>query len=447
MPDNSPSTLDRDAQLRTPATAKQKPQLLHTLPIFLAGTLSLGAAAHPAVEATTPEPENEHDTDGLEPLREHSAFLRAPIINTAPEQEDREALSAPTVPASHTVQRGETVSSIAARYGLSTKSVLDLNGLGWSTLIFPGQKLILTKQSTPPTNTGGTAPAGNTSGGTQNTQYRVVAGDTVSKIAARHGVSTQAVLDANRLGWSSLIFPGQTLTIPTAAAQPQQPAPSNGGGTAPSGSDITPIDPAPVTPTVCATVSYTVNPGDTVSKIAAKFGVTTQSVLTANNLSWSSLIFSGQKLTVPNANIVTDDCQVLAQLTAEQRANAQIIVNVGKAAGVPEFGIVIALATAAQESGLRNINYGDRDSVGLFQQRPSQGWGTVQQILDQNHAARAFFGGHVNPNPGKTIGLLNITGWQNMTLTQAAQAVQRSATPNAFAKWEESARAWYNELK
>ena len=136
----------------------------------------------------------------------------------------------------------------------------------------------------------------------------------------------------------------------------------------------------------------------------------------------------------------------ITPLNAERRANAQIIVNVGRELGVPDYGIVIALATAMQESSLRNINWGDRDSLGLYQQRPSTGWGTAEQIMDQAYATRLFFGGPQNPNRGRTRGLLDIAGWQNMALTDAAQRVQISAYPLAYAKWEPSAWAWLYEL-
>jgi N-acetylmuramoyl-L-alanine amidase len=99
-----------------------------------------------------------------------------------------------------------------------------------------------------------------------------------------------------------------------------------------------------------------------------------------------------------------------------------------------------------QESSLRNVNYGDRDSVGVFQQRPSTGWGARESLLDVAHASRLFFGGPSNPNRGKTRGLLDIAGWQSMTVAQAAQKVQISAFPNAYAKWEKSATAWLAQL-
>jgi hypothetical protein len=137
---------------------------------------------------------------------------------------------------------------------------------------------------------------------------------------------------------------------------------------------------------------------------------------------------------------------VTAPLTEEMRANAQLIVDVGRSLGVPDAGIVVALAAAALESGLRNVQHGDRDSLGLFQQRPSQGWGTAEEVLDPVRAATAFYGGPTNPNAGRTLGLLDIAGWESMTVTQAAQAVQLSAHPDHYAKWEAQARAWLSEL-
>jgi hypothetical protein len=128
------------------------------------------------------------------------------------------------------------------------------------------------------------------------------------------------------------------------------------------------------------------------------------------------------------------------------KTNAQTIISVGKNLGVPSYGIIVALAAAAQESGLIDLSSGDRDSVGLFQQRPSTGWGTKAQLLNTTYAAELFYGGPSNPNKGVTRGLLDIPGWQSMSVTQAAQAVQISATPTAYAKWETSARAWFAQL-
>jgi hypothetical protein len=121
-------------------------------------------------------------------------------------------------------------------------------------------------------------------------------------------------------------------------------------------------------------------------------------------------------------------------LDDEQASNARTIIAVGKSLGVAPRGWVIAIATALQESGLQNLDYGDRDSLGLMQQRPSTGWGTPTQVQDPAYAARAFYGGPTSPasNPG----LLSVPGWQRMPLWQAAQSVQRSAFPMAYANHE-----------
>lgn len=116
-----------------------------------------------------------------------------------------------------------------------------------------------------------------------------------------------------------------------------------------------------------------------------------------------------------------------------QIETAQLIITIGAEHSLPDDGIEIALMTAMQESSLRNLPYGDRDSLGVFQQRPSQGWGTNDEVLDLHHAITAFYG--VNPKV-KNAGLKQIRGWQNMTKNDAAQAVQRSAHPQAYGKWE-----------
>ena len=118
-----------------------------------------------------------------------------------------------------------------------------------------------------------------------------------------------------------------------------------------------------------------------------------------------------------------------AGYSPEQMSNAATIVAVGKQLNVPDYGWVIALAAAMQESGLRNLNYGDRDSLGLFQQRPSQGWGNANQILNPAYAATQFY-----------QHLLAVPNWQQMALTEAAQAVQNSGLPDAYAPHERDAR-------
>jgi hypothetical protein len=118
-----------------------------------------------------------------------------------------------------------------------------------------------------------------------------------------------------------------------------------------------------------------------------------------------------------------------ATLDLQQMANAATITAVGIRRGVPERAVTVALATAFQESHLYNLSGGDRDSIGLFQQRPSQGWGSEKQISDPRYAAGRFYSA-----------LLRVDDWQSMSVTKAAQAVQRSAHPTAYQKWaDESA--------
>ena len=124
---------------------------------------------------------------------------------------------------------------------------------------------------------------------------------------------------------------------------------------------------------------------------------------------------------------------VVAGLDAEQLSNAQTIVAVGREAGVPPYGWVVAVATALQESTLHNLDHGDRDSLGLFQQRA--GWGDAAKRLDPASSARMFYRGGANG----ARGLLQVPGWQLMPLTEAAQAVQHSAFPDAYAAWADRA--------
>lgn len=118
------------------------------------------------------------------------------------------------------------------------------------------------------------------------------------------------------------------------------------------------------------------------------------------------------------------------ELDLEQAAHATTIAAVGKRMGLPDHAVSVALAAALQESKLHNVSYGDRDSVGLFQQRPSQGWGTPSQLVTPSYAATAFY-----------TRLAKVDGWETLSVTDAAQHVQRSAAPNAYGRWETQARA------
>ena len=118
------------------------------------------------------------------------------------------------------------------------------------------------------------------------------------------------------------------------------------------------------------------------------------------------------------------------RLTPEQAQNVETIAAVARKRDLHPRAIVIALATAQQESRLRNLNYGDRDSLGLFQQRPSQGWGTPAQVRNPAYAAGEFY-----------ERLVKVPRWKTRRLTDVAQAVQRSGFGQRYQQWEPMARA------
>jgi hypothetical protein len=127
----------------------------------------------------------------------------------------------------------------------------------------------------------------------------------------------------------------------------------------------------------------------------------------------------------PTGCFIGDTAEPL-HLTAEQTFHASTIAAVGLRDGMGERAVAVAIATAFQESKLANIDYGDRDSLGLFQQRPSVGWGTEEEILDPVYASFKFY-----------EKLRRTEGWEDMAIGDAAQAVQISAYPDLYEQWED----------
>lgn len=125
-----------------------------------------------------------------------------------------------------------------------------------------------------------------------------------------------------------------------------------------------------------------------------------------------------------------------AQIDIEQARWTTLMAAISQRRGLPPRATTIAIATAFQESKIHNLDYGDRDSVGLFQQRPSQGWGTREQILDPRYSIGKFYDG-----------LVKVRGYSSMSITEAAQRVQRSAYPGAYAQHEDYARALASSLR
>jgi hypothetical protein len=144
------------------------------------------------------------------------------------------------------------------------------------------------------------------------------------------------------------------------------------------------------------------------------------------------LVFSRRhhKPPSPSCSVTSPSGDATYTLDVDQAANAATIAAVGKKLGLPDHAVTVALAAALQESQLHNLAYGDRDSLGLFQQRPSQGWGTASEILTPSYAASAFF-----------RELVKVDNWTQLPVTQAAQEVQRSGAPTAYAQWEGEARS------
>lgn len=207
-----------------------------------------------------------------------------------------------SAPEEYTIARGDTISGIAGKFGLDTKTILEVNGLQANTIIYPGQKIKLGGPATAPEPAAPAAPAA-----AAGSVYTVKSGDTLGAIAARHGVKLSEVFGWNGLNLGSIIYPGQQIKIGGAAAPaptPAAPAPVAPASTAPA-----PAAPAP------ASGSYTIKSGDTLSGIAARNGVKLADILSANRLTTSSIIYPGQKLALPGATIAPASTPPAATVT------------------------------------------------------------------------------------------------------------------------------------
>ena len=430
--------------------------LRNGLPLLMTGSLAAGVGVTSSIPVYA-----EESSGGASTATQRAKTSFSDLISQAfvPLSHRVVTTVAPHIPDSYTVGRGETLSTVAEKFGIPTALLLSLNGLNWNSILHEGQ---IVKLTTAPGKEKGMAPA---RAGEQRHQVRT--GETLAAVAERYGISISALAEANKLQPSDQIFPGESLVIPGTRTD-----------TAPRLVDATAQAPRIVFASATDQPLEADTDESEESDSAAEEIPATQE---GDPVGWQ--IAEAPKLRVakpapaptpapapvatpkPQPKVSEEDEQDSSQekastsetaakpvsgaitpLNDTRRANASVIVQVGRDLGIPDYGIVIALATAMQESSLRNINWGDRDSVGLYQQRPSSGWGTVDQLMDPVYAAKAFFGGPSNPNPGKTRGLLDYSGWESMALTVAAQKVQRSAYPEAYAKWEASAWAWLEEL-
>jgi LysM repeat protein len=243
-----------------------------TLPAVMLSSLALaqpaGADARPsAIPATL-----------AAAMQAQAAAARAGVIPAAsvPATIPAGLRPARATPGSHTVVRGDTVSGIAGRYGLSTSAVLKLNKLKLNSVIYPGQRIKLTASSPAARK----APAAVAAASTGGRTYTVKSGDTLGGIAARHGVRLSQVLGWNRLSLSSIIYPGQKIKIGAGAA-------------------VSPASASPAPAAQASSRSYTIKSGDTLSGIAARHGVRLADILAANRLKVTSIIYPGHKLVIP----------------------------------------------------------------------------------------------------------------------------------------------------
>lgn len=497
--------------------------LFTTVPVAIAGSIALSLGATPA--AASEVKMRDGVREGQAPTGAFGAVRGANAVAAAPAPRIETTVRTAAKATTHVVQPGDTVTRIAIRAGLRTIDVLRWNNLSWSSTIYPGQVLRLVADGAAAAAPAATRPASTSSAGT----YTVKAGDTVWGIAHNHRTTVDAILRANGLSSSAVIYPGQKLKLSGASsaapAKPAAPAAAPASSTSASLSKPAPVaaagggtytvkagdtvwgiaqknrtsvsaiikanglgsaatifpgqklklsgssvaspaavsasTPAPAAAPATSTSGRTheVKAGDTLWGIAHKHGVSVATLLKANGLSEGAIIYPGQKLKLSAAKTTSSGSsaapasvkdeplvQRSAVLDAEQADNARLIIRVGREIGASERAIAIALATAMVESNLRNLDYGDRDSLGLFQQRPSTGWGTAKQILDRERSTRAFFGGAANPNGHRTRGLYDIKGWESMTFTAAAQAVQISAFPNRYGQWETASYGWLAQL-
>ena len=285
---------------------------------------------------------------------------------------------APTVPDSYTVVRGDTISAIARRFNLDTSAVLQLNKLTPTALIYPGQNIKLTGTATAAPAPSAPAASASTSGATV---YTVVSGDTLGGIAAKHGVPLSSIFSWNNLNGSSIIYPGQKIKV--------------SGDSAPS-APATPA-PAPAPAPLASTGSYTIKAGDTLSSIASRLKVSLSALMSANNVTASTVIYPGQKLTIPGGNLqpagettplvpstflgftyppavvnsANENKALLNASPVPSRAEMKgIVADTARRMGVSPS---LALAFAEQESGFDQRAVSPANAIGTMQVIPTSG--------------------------------------------------------------------------
>ncbi|MFJ4170440.1 LysM peptidoglycan-binding domain-containing protein [Paenarthrobacter sp. NPDC089714] len=374
--------------MTTPRSTKRTmsmPVIAATTAALPAVVLSSLAVAQPATAAPLPQPRKIPAT--LAAAIQAQAAQAAHVI---PAQSVASALPAalrpmaPSVPDTYKIVRGDTISAIAHRFSLDTNEVLKLNKLTATTLIYPGQTIQL--KGTAPAATPAPAPAAAPTPAVSSdaaATYTVVSGDTLGAIAARHGVPLSSIFSWNNLNGSSIIYPGQKIKVSAGSSAPAPSAP------APA--------PAPSAP-ASGSGTYTIKAGDTLSSIASRQGVSLSALMSANNVTATTVIYPGQKLTIPGSNslapassttplvpssflgftyppaVVSSANENKALLNASpvpSRAEMKTIVaDTARRMGVSPS---LALAFAEQESGFDQRAVSPANAIGTMQVIPSSG--------------------------------------------------------------------------
>jgi LysM repeat protein len=286
----------------------------------------------------------------------------------------------------HTVASGETVSGVAKKYGTTVAAVVQANGLSSPDRIFVGQRLTVSGAASLPSSSapGATSVPTATTASASAGAHTVRAGETVSGLAKKYGTTVSAIISANNLRPSGLIYVGQKLVV-------------SGSATV---SPATPAAPASTAPAAPASGTYTVSSGDTVSGLAKKWGTTVSAVIDANRLGASGLIYVGQKLQVPSTASTTPSTTptssplvpnsfmgrtypeatvasanankaTLLAMGVPSRAHMQALVaQVAQQMGVNP---ALAQAHAYQESGFNHASVSPANAIGTMQVIPSSG--------------------------------------------------------------------------
>lgn len=265
------------------------------------------------------------------------------------------------------VKAGDTLSAISGSTGVPLSTLFSANGLGWNTIIYPGQTISLGAAAP-----AAPAPAAPTS--SSGSTYTVKAGDTLSAIAGRTGVSLHDLFSLNNLSWNSIIYPGQAIKT----SSNQAPAPS---APAPAPQPAAPAAPAPAPAPAAAPASqtYTVKSGDSLWAISSKTGVSLGTLYSLNNLSASSIIHPGQVIKLSGAAAPSAPAPApaapapAAPSTSGAESVAQIKSMITATAQSMGVDPALALAFGEQESSFRQNVTSSAGAIGVMQVIPSSG--------------------------------------------------------------------------